>query len=49
MLITEGIRSVREQITERLRAEILSGRMSEGQRLQEAKLCLLYTSDAADE
>jgi len=38
MLITERIRSVREQIAERLRAEILSGRMSEGQRLQEAKL-----------
>ena len=30
MLITEGIRSVREQITERLRAEIFSGRLSEG-------------------
>src|SRR5262245_21276022 len=38
MLITEGIRSVREQIAERLRAEILSGRLSEGQRLQEANL-----------
>ena len=38
MLITEGIRSVREQITERLRAEILSGRLSEGERLQEANL-----------
>jgi len=38
MLIGERIRSVREQITERLRAEILSGRLSEGERLQEAKL-----------
>jgi DNA-binding GntR family transcriptional regulator len=38
MLIGEGIRSVREQIAERLRAEILSGRLSEGERLQEANL-----------
>src|SRR5262249_243202 len=38
MLIGEGIRSVREQITERLRETILSGRLSEGERLQEARL-----------
>src|SRR5262249_55156648 len=38
MLTGEGIRSVREQITERLREEILSGRLPEGLRLQEAKL-----------
>src|SRR5262249_30243031 len=38
MVIGEGIRSVREQITERLRETILSGRLSEGERLQEARL-----------
>src|SRR5262245_18669906 len=34
----EGIRTVREQISERLRAEILSGRLPEGQPLREAQL-----------
>jgi DNA-binding GntR family transcriptional regulator len=38
MLLGEGIPSVREQITDRLRADILSGRPPEGERLQEAKL-----------
>jgi DNA-binding GntR family transcriptional regulator len=32
------LRSIREQITDRLREDILSGRLAEGERLQEAKL-----------
>jgi DNA-binding GntR family transcriptional regulator len=32
------IRSTREQITDRLREDIFSGRLAEGERLQEAKL-----------
>src|SRR5438128_1384470 len=32
------IRSTRHQITDRLREDIFSGRLAEGQRLQEAKL-----------
>src|SRR5262245_12147295 len=38
MVLDATIRSVREQITERLRDDILSGRLAEGERLQEAKL-----------
>lgn len=38
MVIDASIRSVREQITDRLREDILSGRLAEGERLQEAKL-----------
>src|SRR5438034_7466637 len=38
MVIDASIRSVREQITDRLRDDILSGRLAEGERLQEAKL-----------
>src|SRR5437868_6224834 len=38
MLQSAAIRSVREQITDRLREDILSGRLAEGERLQEAKL-----------
>src|SRR5712692_8461942 len=38
MLTSASIRSVREQITDRLREDILSRRLAEGERLQEAKL-----------
>jgi DNA-binding GntR family transcriptional regulator len=38
MVIEASIRSVREQITDRLREDILSGRFAEGERLQEGKL-----------
>src|SRR5437899_996319 len=38
MVIDAAIRTVREQITDRLRDDILSGRLAEGERLQEAKL-----------
>ena len=38
MVIDAAIRTVREQITDRLRDDILSGRIAEGERLQEAKL-----------
>src|SRR5437016_14274971 len=38
MVIETAIRTVREQITDRLRDDILSGRLAEGERLQEAKL-----------
>jgi DNA-binding GntR family transcriptional regulator len=38
MVIEAAIRTVREQITDRLRDDILTGRLAEGERLQEAKL-----------
>jgi DNA-binding GntR family transcriptional regulator len=38
MVIDAAIRTVREQITDRLRDDILTGRLAEGERLQEAKL-----------
>ena len=38
MVIDAAIRTVREQITDRLRDDILTGRLAEGARLQEAKL-----------
>src|SRR5438128_11150342 len=38
MVIDAAIRTVREQITDRLRDDILSGRLAEGERLHEAKL-----------
>src|SRR5437879_13280064 len=38
MVIDAAIRTVREQITDRLRDDILSGRLAEGERLQEARL-----------
>src|SRR5436309_15451012 len=38
MVIDAAIRTVREQLSERLRDDILSGRLPEGERLQEAKL-----------
>jgi DNA-binding GntR family transcriptional regulator len=38
MVIEAAIRTVREQITDRLRDDILSGRLAEGERLQEARL-----------
>ena len=36
------IRSTRDQITDRLREDIFSGRLAEGERLQEAKLAELF-------
>jgi DNA-binding GntR family transcriptional regulator len=38
MVLDASIQSVREQITDRLRDDILSGRLAEGERLNEAKL-----------
>jgi DNA-binding GntR family transcriptional regulator len=38
MILDAAIRTVREQITDRLRDDILTGRLAEGERLQEAKL-----------
>src|SRR5262245_15680663 len=38
MVLDASIQSVREQITDRLRDDILSGRLAEGERLHEAKL-----------
>ncbi len=38
MVLEASIQSVREQITDRLRDDILSGRLAEGERLHEAKL-----------
>src|SRR5947207_3583081 len=38
MVIDTAIRTVREQITDRLRDDILSGRLAEGERVQEGKL-----------
>ncbi|HZU36669.1 MAG TPA: GntR family transcriptional regulator [Gemmataceae bacterium] len=38
MVLDAAIRTVREQITDRLRDDILTGRLAEGERLQEAKL-----------
>jgi GntR family transcriptional regulator, rspAB operon transcriptional repressor len=38
MLGEVSIRSIREQITDRLRDDILTGRLAEGERLQEARL-----------
>src|SRR5947209_10403977 len=38
MIFESSIQSMREQITNRLREDILSGRLAEGERLHEAKL-----------